>query len=162
MHPICPLSSSKIHPPSSLLLSNFTLKTKTKKLASLISAAHILRCGAFYWSLIDIPGAAPLKPDFFFPRNDQQSIAPQLGLEVPEPLPCWDTDWFDIVPVLCSCWESMRTKLMLCPEDTVSACSSPDHYTQRRYQWLTDWSCLTHITSCFHHLHFNYCHFHVT
>lgn len=64
-HPILPLNSSKIHPPASLPLPNFVLKKKN--LGRLISVAHILRCGAFCWSMVDIPGATALKPDFFFP-----------------------------------------------------------------------------------------------
>lgn len=132
--------------PTSTLQSPYGFPSLSlKKLVSLISAAHILRCGAFYWNLIGIPDATPLKPDVFSPRNDHWSIAPQLGVEVPEPLPspCWNANWFDVVQVLWSCWESMsKYNTPVTSRRHCFCLVLPDHYTQGRHQSVTDWLAL--------------------
>lgn len=120
--------SDSIHPPSPTLFRfpyQPTLCPRpTPTIKEKLCYLNILRCVAFYWSMIYLSVAMPLeKTDLFSPRSLELSISPRLGVELhaQTALPFWNLVWFRHAQVLwlCqNCCEFLCAASLLCPEDT--------------------------------------------
>lgn len=92
---------------------------------------YILGCGAFHWSMANLPETTPLKKtDSPSPRSHQLPVAPQLGVKLHARTPLHVVIWpglsFYGTCICChNYYEFICSPALLYPKDTVFSSTSP-------------------------------------